>query len=144
MSRPAILRAKDTANVFGMMRTRTFVLLYIGLTFSGIAIYIAFVFLPAFAADVGASRVAGAALIGYIGASSVVGRLGLNALAPRFGLLNMYKTSYLILLMSSYFWLTGPQLHVAGHLRIGHGRWLRRYRRHVSGGRRPASSELKD
>jgi MFS family permease len=107
VSRPAILRAKDTANVFGMMRTRTFVLLYLGLTFSGIAIYIAFVFLPAFAADVGASRIAGAALIGYVGASSVIGRLGLNALAPRFGLLNMYKASYLILLVSSYFWLTG-------------------------------------
>jgi MFS family permease len=107
VSRPAILRAKDTANVTGMLRTRTFVLLYLGLTFSGIAIYIAFVFLPAFAADVGASRLAGGALIGYIGASSVIGRLGLNALAPRFGLLNMYKASFVILLGSSYIWLTG-------------------------------------
>jgi len=107
VSRPAVLRAKDTANVMGMMRTRTFVLMYLSLTFSGIAIYIAFVFLPAFAADVGASRLACGALIGYIGASSVVGRLGLNALAPRFGLLNMYKASFLILLASCYFWLTG-------------------------------------
>ena len=107
VSRPAVLRVKDTANVFDMMRTRTFALLYLGLTFSGIAIYIAFVFLPAFAADVGASRLAGGALIGYVGASSVIGRLGLNALAPRFGLLNMYKASYLILLASCYFWLSG-------------------------------------
>jgi MFS family permease len=107
VSRPPVLRANDTANVMGMMRTRTFALMYVALIFSGIAIYIAFVFLPAFAADVGASRIAGAALIGYVGASSVIGRLGLNALAPRFGLLNMYKTSYLILLISSYFWLTG-------------------------------------
>jgi MFS family permease len=107
VSRPPVLRAKDTANVMGMMRTRTFALMYVALIFSGIAIYIAFVFLPAFAADVGASRVAGAALIGYIGASSVIGRLGLDALAPRFGLLNMYKASYVILLISSYFWLTG-------------------------------------
>jgi MFS family permease len=107
LSRPPVLRTRDTANVMGMMRTRTFALLYLCLTFSGIAIYIAFVFLPAFAADVGASRVAGAALIGYVGASSVVGRLGLNALATRFGLLNMYKASYLILLASYYFWLTG-------------------------------------
>ncbi|HEY4930286.1 MAG TPA: MFS transporter [Terriglobales bacterium] len=107
VSRPPVLRANDTANVMGMMRTRTFALMYVALIFSGIAIYIAFVFLPAFAADVGASRIAGAALIGYVGASSVIGRLGLNALAPRFGLLNMYKASYLILLISSYFWLTG-------------------------------------
>jgi hypothetical protein len=47
--------------------------------------------------DLGATHVAGAALIGYIGAASVVGRLGLNALAPRFGLLNMYKLSYVLL-----------------------------------------------
>ena len=107
VSRPPVLRAKDTANVMGMIRTRTFALMYVALIFSGIAIYIAFVFLPAFAADVGASRVAGAALIGNIGASSVIGRLGLDALAPRFGLLNMYKASYVILLISSYFWLTG-------------------------------------
>jgi MFS family permease len=107
VSRPAILGVKDTANVMAMLRTRTFVLMYLGLMFSGIAIYIAFVFLPAFAADVGASRLAGGALIGYIGASSVVGRLGLNALASRFGLLNMYKASYFVLLVSSYFWLTG-------------------------------------
>ena len=105
MSRPPILRAKDTANVPAMMRTRSFALLYVALIFCGIAIYIAFVFLPAFAADIGASHVAGAALIGYVGASSVIGRLGLNALAPRFGLLTMYKFSYWILLGSCLIWL---------------------------------------
>jgi MFS family permease len=45
-------------------------------------------------------------LIGYIGASSVIGRLGLNALAPRFGLLNMYKAAFAFLLCSYGFWLT--------------------------------------
>jgi MFS family permease len=88
-----------------MMRTRTFALLYVSLTFGGIAIYIAFVFVTAYAMDLGASHVAGAALIGYIGAASVIGRLGLNALAPRFGLLTMYKLSYWILLVSCLIWL---------------------------------------
>jgi MFS family permease len=63
--------------------------------------------------DYGASRVAGAALVSYIGASSVIGRLGLNAFAPRFGLLRIYQLSYVILLLSFGFWLTGhsyPQL----------------------------------
>ena len=105
LSRPSLLRAKDTANVMDMVRTRTFVLLYIALIFDGIAIYCSFVFLPAFAMDIGASHVAGAALIGYVGAASVVGRLGLNALAPRFGLLNMYKASNWILLVSCGVWL---------------------------------------
>ena len=106
LSRPPVLRAKDTSNVWGMMRTPTFVLLYLSLVFCGIAIYIAFVFITPFAMDLGASHVAGAALIGYVGASSVVGRLGLNAFAPRFGLLNVYKASYLILLASSAIWWT--------------------------------------
>lgn len=105
LSRPPVLRGKDTANVVGMMRTRAFVQLYLSLAFSGTAIFSAFVFLPAFAMDVGASHVAGAALIGYVGAASVVGRLGLNALAPRFGLLSMYKVSYWLLLMSCVVWV---------------------------------------
>jgi MFS family permease len=107
LSRPPVLRAKDKVNVLGMMRTRTFVLLYVALAFSGIAIFTAFVFITPFATDLGASHMAGATLIGYVGASSVVGRLGLNALAPRFGLLNMYKVSYLVLLTSSAIWWFG-------------------------------------
>jgi len=105
LSRPPVLRAKDSANVMGMMRTRTFALLFLGLTFSGVAIYTTFVFLAAFAADLGASHVSCAALIGHIGAASVVGRLGLNALAPRFGLLTMYKVSYWLLLASCGIWI---------------------------------------
>jgi MFS family permease len=54
--------------------------------------------------DLGASHVAGAALIGYIGASSVVGRLGLNVLAERFGLLAMFKASFWILLAGCGVW----------------------------------------
>ena len=125
ISPPPIPREKGKVNIMGMMRTRTFVLLYLGLTFSGIAIFTAFVFLPAFATDVGASHVAGAALIGYVGASSVVGRLGLNALAPRFGLLNMYKVSYWILVGSGVIWLMGhtyPALMVfAVVMGVGYG-----------------------
>jgi MFS family permease len=106
LTRPPIPREKAKSDVMEKVRTRQFVLLYISLLFAGIAVYISFVFLPAYAGDIGASRVAGATLIAYIGASSVVGRLGLNALAPRFGLLNMYKVSFLCLLGSYGFWLT--------------------------------------
>ena len=104
ISRPPVLREKVKVDIVGKMRTRTFVLLYVALTFCGIAIYVAFVFIPAFAMDLGATHVAGAALIGYIGASSVVGRLGLNVLAERFGLIAMYKASYWILLAGCGVW----------------------------------------
>jgi len=104
LSRPPVLRTKDTANVFGMMRTRTFFLLYLALVFDGIAIFNTFVFIPVFAADLGATHAQGAALIGYVGAASVFGRLGLNALAQRFGLMNMYKLSHVLLLAGCIVW----------------------------------------
>lgn len=106
LSRPPIPKEKGNSDLRTKLRTRAFLVLYISLLFAGIAVYVSFVFLPAFAGDIGASRVAGATLIGYIGASSVIGRLGLNALAPRFGLLNMYKVSFAFLLGSYGFWLT--------------------------------------
>ena len=103
--RPPVVGQKDPTNIVTKVRTRAFGLQYISLFFSGIAIYAAFVFLPAYAGDIGASRIAGAGLVGYICASSVAGRLGLDALAPRFGLMRMYQASYLILLISFGVWL---------------------------------------
>jgi MFS family permease len=103
--RPPVVGQKKKADTAANVRTRTFAIQYIPLFFAGIAIYASFVFLPSYAGDIGASRIAGARLIGYIGASSVIGRLGLGALAPRFGLLRMYQASYLILLISFGVWL---------------------------------------
>ncbi len=103
--RPPISQKKSSISVFPMLRAPAFALLYISLLFAGVAIYVSFVFLPVYADDLGVTRVAGAALVGYIGASSVLGRLGLNAFAPRFGLMTMYLTSYAILLLSFAFWL---------------------------------------
>jgi len=115
LARPPVASEKKKVSIADKLRTRAFTLMYVSLLFCGIAVYVSFVFLPAYAADIGASRVAGAALIGYIGAASVIGRLGLNALAPRFGLLTMYQFAYLLLLISfapwlaaqSYPWLVG-------------------------------------
>jgi len=106
LARPPVVGDKKKVSIEGKLRTRAFTLQYLGLLFSGTAIYISFVFLVVYAADIGASRVAGATLIGYIGAASVAGRLGLNALAPRFGLVTMYQVAYLLLLASFAFWLT--------------------------------------
>jgi MFS family permease len=123
LARPPVVGGKKKVSVEREVRTPAFTLLYLGLLFSGTAIYISFVFLPAYAADIGTSRVAGATLIGYIGAASVVGRLGLNVLAPRFGLLTMYQVAYLMLLASFAIWLTAHSyaLLVAFSLAMGVG-----------------------
>ncbi len=106
LSRPPVAAGKAKAAVMHKALTPAFRLLYVSLLFAGVAIYVALVFVPAFAADIGAGRLAGATVIAYIGASSVVGRLGLNALAERFGLFAMYEAAYLILLVSFGLWLT--------------------------------------
>jgi MFS family permease len=105
LKRPQIVVEKKKVAIGAKLRTPAFRLLYIGLLFAGVAVFVSFVFIPAYATDIGASRVAGASIIGYIGASSVVGRLGLNALASRFGLMRMYQSAFLILLISFAFWL---------------------------------------
>ena len=99
----------DTAKVAlgPELRTPAFILIYGSLVLSGIAIYVSLVFIPAYAMDLGATRVAGAALVGYIGAASVVGRLGLNMVAPRFGLFGTYQLSFAILFVSYIFWIAG-------------------------------------
>lgn len=106
LARPPVVGEKKKISVAPKLRTPAFGFLYISLLFAGIAVYVSLVFLPAYAADIGASRVAGAALVGYIGASSVVGRLGLGAIAPRFGLVAMYQVAYAALMLSFAFWLT--------------------------------------
>jgi MFS family permease len=106
LARPPVVGEKKKVSVAPKLRTPAFGFLYISLLFAGIAVYVSLVFLPAYAADIGATRVAGAALVGYIGASSVLGRLGLGAIAPRFGLITMYQVAYLALLVSFGFWVT--------------------------------------
>jgi MFS family permease len=104
---PPVATSKARISVMSKIRTPAFALLYAGFFFAGVAIFISFVYLPEFAIKDGATQVAAAGLVGYIGASSVVGRLGLNALAPRFGLLSVFQVSYAALLVSFVFWLGG-------------------------------------
>lgn len=104
---PPVATSKVRIGVMTKLRTPAFGLLYAGLFFAGVAIYITFVYLAEYAIKDGASQVAAARLIGYIGASSVVGRLGLNALAPRFGLLSVFQAAYAALLVSFIFWVGG-------------------------------------
>ena len=105
MARPPVSREEAKEKIGHKVRTSTFAFLYVSLLFAGAAIYVAFVFIPDYAAEIGAKGVAGAALIGYIGAASVVGRLGLDALAPRFGLFKMYRAAFFLLLAGNAIWL---------------------------------------
>jgi MFS family permease len=76
------------------------------------ALFVPFVFLPAFAREHGASDVAAAVLISIIGGTSIVGRLILGPIGDRIGVLPLFKltvltmgASYAIWLLSAYAWL---------------------------------------
>lgn len=95
------------------VRTNAFVALYVSGLLLSLALFVPFVFLPAFARSVGVGDVAAAALVGIIGGASVVGRLALGGAADRIGSVRTYQAcfgvmgaSYLIwLLSSSLLWL---------------------------------------
>jgi MFS family permease len=105
--RPPAMQKQAKVPIGPILRTRAFVLLYTSLLLAATAIYVSLVFITAYAIDLGATGIGGAALVGYIGASSVAGRLGLNLVAPRFGLFGMYQFSVVILFLSYVFWIGG-------------------------------------
>ena len=95
-----------------LLRSREFVMLYASWVLATTALFVPFVFLPAFARDHGASEVAAAALISVIGGASIVGRLILGPIGDRIGVMPLFKltvltmgASYAIWLLSTYAWL---------------------------------------
>lgn len=104
---PPIHLASGRFYVTSALRTSKFILLYLSSMLSTVAIYFPFVFLPEFAHNHGASEVAAAALVGFIGAASIAGRLGLGTFAARFGIIPLYKACTLIMGLSFGLWIIG-------------------------------------
>jgi MFS family permease len=95
-----------------MLRSRAFILLYLSWVFATSALFVPFVFLPAFARAHGAGEIAAAALISVIGGTSILGRLVLGPLGERIGVVALFKAmvlvmalSYALWLLSAYWWL---------------------------------------
>src|SRR5580704_981066 len=104
--RPPIARGKSGTTTGEALRTPAFLLLYASSFLCSMPLFVPFVFLPAFARDLGVSAVASAALIGVIGVASVCGRLGLGALADRLGLIGLYLLCFLLQALSYVIWLS--------------------------------------
>jgi MFS family permease len=88
-----------------LIRERNFVVLYVSSALANVATTIPFVFLPVYAREHGISEVAAAALISFIGLTSMLGRVGLGALADRLGLIRLYQLAVLALGLSFFIWL---------------------------------------
>jgi MFS family permease len=104
--RPAPLATIQAPQPLGRsVRSIPFVLLYVSWVCATTALFVPFVFLPAFARQHGADPVAAAALLSLVGAMSVAGRLGIGVLAERFGTLRLFKAAVFMMAASYLLWL---------------------------------------
>ncbi|NMH96712.1 MFS transporter [Pseudonocardia acidicola] len=132
--RPPEPQGDSPLPVRALVRTPAFRSLYASTLLASLALFVPFVFLPAFAVEAGVDPVPAATIVGVIGVASVVGRLAIGALADRIGRIRTYQVSYATLAVSFLAWLaaasvgrawTLPLLLVfAIVLGIGYGGWI--------------------
>lgn len=115
-----------------VVRSRPFRAVYASALLTSSALFLPFVFLPAFAQSQGAGRVPAAALVGLIGLASVAGRLATGAVAARVGVLRSYRGCTATMAASFALWLVagwvGPAYPVLVAftvvLGVGYGGWV--------------------
>jgi MFS family permease len=119
------LASASSHSVGRVLRSPAFVMLYVSWILATAALFVPFVFLPAFALDLGVSQVMAAALISVLGGMSVIGRLGLGLLGDRVGTLRLFKVATLAMGASYLLWLAatdyGWLLVFAAVLGLGYG-----------------------
>jgi MFS family permease len=89
------------------VRSRDYRRLYLAMGLMGVALFVPFVHLPRYAQGVGVDAVAGAALVGVIGAASIAGRLVLGAVAARTGPMRAFQGCFLAMGASFLLWGLG-------------------------------------
>ena len=87
------------------LRSRVFRRLWIGSLFSGLALFVPFVFMVPYAKEQGISAVAAASLVGILGGSSVISRIGFSYLCNRFGTFRVFQFGIGLCPCSFVIWL---------------------------------------
>jgi MFS family permease len=124
--RPPLAPTPAGHSLYHVVRSPPFVKLYISWVLATAALFVPFVFLPAFALDRGAGPIAASALISVLGGMSVIGRLGLGVLGNHVGTLRLFKVATFVMGASYVMWLTattsyGGLLVFAAVLGLGYG-----------------------
>jgi MFS family permease len=111
----------------GVVRSFEFLMLYASWVLATIALFVPFVFLPAYVVVHGGSQVAGAALLSLLGGVSVLGRLGIGLLADRVSTVRLFKASVLLMAASYLLWIFAPSYDwlIAFAVALGLGYGLR-------------------
>jgi len=108
---PPLAPAGAKRSLAGVVRSRAFIMLYASWVLATTALFVPFVFLPAFAVSHGASDVAASALLSLLGGMGILGRVGIGPLSERIGMLRLFKGSVLIMAASYLIWLTVSAYH---------------------------------
>jgi MFS family permease len=87
------------------LTTRPFVLLYIGIAFISVPLFVPFVHIVPFARDLGISQSTAVLLASLIGIGSIAGRFGLGTIADRLGRRATMLAMFLGLTLMLAFWL---------------------------------------
>lgn len=124
--RPPFAAAPAGHSLYRVVRSWAFVMLYLSWVLATAALFVPFVFLPAFAINQGATQVMASALISVLGGMSVVGRLGLGVLGNHVGTLRLFKIATFVMGASYVMWLTtttayGWLMAFAAVLGLGYG-----------------------
>ena len=107
--RPPVPVASPTSlSLRQAVRTPAFASLYGSSVLLSLALFQVFVYLPDFAEDEGASKVAGAGLVAVVAGASIVGRLVLGPVADRVGRIRTYRLCFLLMGVSFAIWLVAP------------------------------------
>jgi MFS family permease len=108
---PPLAAAAAKRSLSGVVRSRAFIMLYASWVLATTALFVPFVFLPAFATSHGASDVAASALLSLLGGMGILGRVGIGPLSERVGMLRLFKGSVLIMAASYLIWLAVSAYH---------------------------------
>lgn len=107
--RPPPLAAADVHRPLGgIVRSFEFLMLYASWVLATIALFVPFVFLPAYVAIHGGDQVAGAALLSLLGGVSILGRLGIGVFTDRIGTTRLLKAAVLLMAVSNLIWIIAP------------------------------------
>lgn len=103
--RPPVVVASVPVVLRTVVRQRSFIVIYVSMILSSLALFVPFVFLKSYATDRGIDGGLAATLVGLIGAASIVGRLGLGALGTRLGPVRLMQMSLGVMSLSFVLWL---------------------------------------
>jgi predicted MFS family arabinose efflux permease len=79
--------------------------IWLAAQFSGLALFVPFVFVAPYAEDQGVSSIAAAWLVGLLGGSSVVSRIVFGSLSGRLGTFRLYRVGVVLFPLSYAVWL---------------------------------------